>query len=140
VNRGQGGGAMGSNIALVFGKDDVPSISADEVKSMLAPIFDFSKQHSATKDYVQTLPEPIKKAIHEQRAINGMNREQVMLAMGRPRNKSRETKDGDEMEDWVYGEPPGKMTFVTFDEGKVVKVREDYADVGGFTAPRLPTQ
>ena len=57
--------------------------------------------------------------------------------MGRPRNKSRETKDGDEIEDWIYGEPPGKVTFVRFNEGKVVSIREDYADVGGFTAPPL---
>jgi hypothetical protein len=104
---------------------------------MLSPIFDFSK-HSATEDYVASLPEPIKKAIHEQRAVAGMNKEQVMLAMGHPRNKSRETKDGDEIEDWVYGEPPGKMIFVRFDEGKVVRVREAYADVGGYTAPPLP--
>jgi hypothetical protein len=67
-----------------------------------------------------------------------MNREQVLLAMGHPRNKSRETRDGDEMEDWVYGNPPGKMTFITFTEGKVVKVREDYANIGGSTAPPLP--
>jgi len=66
-----------------------------------------------------------------------MNREQVLLAMGHPRNKSRETQDGDEVEDWVYGNPPGKVTFVTFSEGKVVKVREDYANIGGSTAPAL---
>ena len=89
--------------------------------------------------YVDALPAPIKKAIQEQHAVEGMNREQVVLAMGRPKNKSRETRDGDEMEDWVYGEPPGKVTFVTFSEGKVVKIREDYADVGGYTAPPLPS-
>jgi hypothetical protein len=136
VNRGQMQQAHGSNIALVFPKD-VPSLTANDIKTILSPIFDFSK-HSATEDYVASLPEPIKKAIHEQRAVNGMNKEQVMLAMGHPRNKSRETKDGDEIEDWVYGEPPGKMTFVRFDEGKVVRVREEYADVGGYTAPPLP--
>jgi hypothetical protein len=30
------------------------------------------------------------------------------------------------------------MTFITFTEGKVVKVREDYANIGGSTAPPLP--
>jgi hypothetical protein len=108
-----------------------------ELKNMLAPLFDFSKK-SASQNYVETLPEPIKKAIHEQRAVEGMSREQVMLALGRPRNKSRENKDGDEIEDWIYGEPPGKVTFVTFNEGKVVKIREDYANIGGSTAPPLP--
>ncbi len=136
VNRQSGQGAAGTNIALVFPKG-VPSLTSAEVKAMLNPIFDFSK-HSATQDYVDSLPPPIKKAIKEQRPIEGMTREQVLLALGRPRNKSRETRDGDEIEDWVYGEPPGKMTFITFDEGKVVKIRHDYADVGGYTAPPLP--
>lgn len=135
VNNGQNHQSSGSDIALVFPKG-VPSLTVEQIKAMLSPVFDFSK-HSATKDYVEALPAPIKQAIHDQRAVKGMNREQVLLALGHPRNKSRETKDGDEMEDWVYGEPPGKMTFVTFDEGKVVNIREDYADVGGYTAPPL---
>lgn len=136
VDRGNVQASAGSKLAIVFPKG-VPSLTVNDVKEMLSPVFDFSK-HSATQDYVSTLPEPIKKAIKEQRAVKGMNREQVLLALGHPRNKSRETKDGDEMEDWVYGEPPGKMTFVTFDEGKVVNIREDYADVGGYTAAPLP--
>jgi hypothetical protein len=136
VNRSSGQGAAGTNIALVFPKG-VPSVTSSDIKAMLGPIFDFSK-HSATQDYVESLPEPVKKAIKEQRPIEGMSREQVLLALGRPRNKSRETRDGDEIEDWVYGEPPGKMTFITFVEGKVVKIRQDYADVGGYTAPPLP--
>jgi hypothetical protein len=139
VNRGQNEHAsIGSNIALVF-PDSVPSVTVNDLKQMLSPLFDFSK-HSATESYVETLPEPIKKAIKEQHAVEGMTREQVLLAMGKPRNKSRETKDGDEIEDWIYGEPPGKVTFVRFTEGKVVSIREDYADVGGFTAPPLETR
>lgn len=137
VNRNPSGApTAGSNIALLFPKG-VPSLTVNDIKTMLGPLFDFSK-HSATQNYVETLPEPIKKAIHEQRAIEGMSREQVLLAMGHPRNKSRESRDGDEMEDWVYGNPPGKVTFITFSEGKVVKVREDYANIGGSTAPPLP--
>ena len=49
----------------------VPSLKAAEVRQMLAPIFDFEK-HSASEQYVDKLPEPIKKAIKEQRAIEGM--------------------------------------------------------------------
>ena len=85
------------------------------------------------------LPEPIKKAIKEQRPLEGMDKDQVLLAMGKPRNKSRETnREGDELEDWIYGDPPGKITFVQFSEGKVVKINESYANVGGMTAPPLP--
>jgi hypothetical protein len=135
-NTNNSNAAAGSNIAVVF-KGGVPSIKSAEVKEILAPIFDFDK-HSATVDYVEQLPEPIQRAIKEQRAVEGMNREQLLLAMGKPRNKSREMKDGDEIEDWVYGDPPGKITFVTLEEGKVVKIREAYASVGGSTAPPLP--
>lgn len=129
--------ANGSHVALVF-PGSVPPLKAVQVRQMLSPIFDFEK-HSAAQQYMDTLPEPVRKAIKEQRAINGMNRDQVLLALGKPRNKSRETNaDGDEIEDWVYGEPPGRMTFVRFDEGKVVRVQQGYANVGGTTAPPLP--
>jgi hypothetical protein len=130
--------ANGSHIALVF-PGSIPPLKASDIRQMLAPIFDFEK-HSATEQYMDKLPEPVKKAIKEQRAIEGMDRDQVLLALGKPHNKSRETnKEGDELEDWMYGEPPGKVTFVTFNEGKVVKIQESYANVGGTTAPPLPS-
>lgn len=129
--------ANGSRLALVF-PGSVPSLKAAEIRQMLAPLMDFEK-HSAAEQYMDKLPEPIKKAIKEQRAVEGMDRDQVLLALGKPHSKSRETnKDGDELEDWVYGEPPGKMTFITFNEGKVVKISESYANVGGMTSPPLP--
>ena len=140
VNTGQNrqASANGSHLALVF-PGSVPSLKAAEIREILKPIFDFEK-HSAAEQYVDKLPEPIKKAIKEKRPIEGMDKDQVMLALGKPRNKSRESNGaGDELEDWIYGEPPGKMTFVRFSEGKVVKINESYANVGGMTAPPLPT-
>jgi hypothetical protein len=129
--------ANGSHIALVF-PQSVPSLKASDIRQILHPIFDFEK-HSAAEQYMDKLPEPIKKAIKEQKAIEGMDKDQVLLALGKPRNKSRETSaSGDELEDWIYGDPPGKMTFVRFSEGKVIKVSESYANVGGMTAPPLP--
>lgn len=129
--------ANGSHLAIVF-PETVPSLKSADIRQMLSPIFDFEK-HSAAQQYMDTLPEPMKKAIKEQRAIEGMNKDQVLLAMGKPRNKSRETNsEGDEIEDWIYGDPPGKVVFVRFDEGKVVKVSESYANVGGSTMPPLP--
>jgi hypothetical protein len=139
VSRNQNGQPMnGSHVELVF-PGSIPSLKSAEIRRMLSPIFDFEK-HSAADQYVDRLPEPVKKAIKEQRAIQGMDRDQVLLALGKPRNKSRETNpDGDEIENWVYGEPPGKMTFVKFTEGKVVEVKDSYANIGGTTAPPLPT-
>jgi hypothetical protein len=139
VSRGQNGQPMnGSRVELVF-PGALPSMKSAEIRQMLAPIFDFEK-HSASDQYVDRLPEPVKKAIKEQRAIAGMDRDQVLLALGKPRNKSRETTpDGDEVENWIYGDPPGKMMFIKFTEGKVVEVKDSYANIGGTTAPPLPT-
>ena len=64
-----------------------------------------------------------------------MDREQVILALGRPDNKVRETVDGVELEDWIYGKPPGRIVFVTFEGDKVVRVKESYAGLGGSVAP-----
>ena len=118
----------GTSIALLFHKPLEPIKSA-EIKKMLAPILDFEK-HSVTEIYVDTLPPEVKKAIKEKRVTEGMNHEQVVMAMGRPAHKSRETKDGMELEDWVYGAAPGKFTFVTFNGDKVIKVKEAYAGLG----------
>jgi hypothetical protein len=52
------------------------------------------------------------------------------MAMGRPVYKSREVKEGLETEDWVYGAAPGKITFVTLDGDKVIKVKISYAGLG----------
>jgi len=123
----------GTNIALLFHKP-IPPVKADEIKKMLAPVLDFDKE-TATENYVEKLPEPIQKAIKENKALEGMDRDMVLLAMGKPRHKERSvTKDGTETEDWIYGNPPGKITFVTFAGAKVIQIKEAYADVGGSTA------
>jgi hypothetical protein len=129
--------ANGSHIAIVF-PQSVPSLKAEDIRRMLIPILDFDK-HSATEQYVDRLPEPVKQAIKEQHAIAGMDKDQVLLAMGKPHHKSRESNQfGDEIEDWVYGEPPGRVVFVRFSEGKVIKVQDSYANIGGSTVPDLP--
>jgi hypothetical protein len=112
----------------------MPVVSTAEVKKMLGPIFEWEK-HSVTESYFDTLPPEIQTAIKEKRVLVGMDKEQVMLAVGRPRDKLRESKDGQDTEDWIYGLPPGKISFVTFANGKVVKLKDTYAGLGGNTAP-----
>jgi len=118
----------GTSIVILFHKPLEPIKSA-EIKKMLAPVLDFEK-HSATEIYSETLPPEVQTAIKEKRAREGMTHEQVIMALGRPVYKSRETKDGLELEDWVYGRAPGKITFVTFNGDKVIKVKEEYAGLG----------
>lgn len=118
----------GTSIAVLFHKPLEP-VKAAEIKKLLAPVLDFEK-HSVTEIYSETLPPETQKAIKEKRVLVGMNREQVIMAAGRPQHKSREIKDGLETEDWVFGIPPGKITFVTFNGDKVVKVKDSYAGLG----------
>jgi hypothetical protein len=125
----------GTTIALVFDKP-VPALQASELKKMLAPILDFEKR-SATEQALELLPPAIQTAVKEKRAIEGMDRDQVIMAIGKPRTKVRETKDGVDEEDWIYGQPPGKVTFVTFANGKVARVKETYAGLGGSTVPAM---
>ncbi|MCW5976653.1 MAG: hypothetical protein KIT09_01180 [Bryobacteraceae bacterium] len=125
----------GTQLALVF-PEGVPAVEAADIKKYLTPILDFEKR-SATEQYVKSLPAPIQAAIEEKRATEGMDRDMVLIALGKPNHKVRETKDGVEVEDWVYGKPPGKVTFVTFQGDKVVTIRERYAGLGGSVAPPL---
>jgi len=129
----------GTNIALLFNKP-VPPLKAADIKKMLAPVLNFEKQ-TVTENYVDRLPVPVQMAIKDNKAIVGMDRDQVLLALGKPRHKERSVAaDGTENEDWIYGEPPGKITFVTFAGAKVVRIKEAYADIGGSTAPPLRAQ
>ncbi|MGC8792052.1 MAG: hypothetical protein ACP5U2_01515 [Bryobacteraceae bacterium] len=125
----------GTSIALVFNRK-LPPLKVAEVKKLLAPLLDFEKR-SATEQYVETLPEPIRQAIKEKRAVEGMDRDQVLLALGRPVRKVRETVEGRELEDWIYGQAPGRIVFVTFEGNKVIRVKETYAGLAS-EAPSLP--
>jgi hypothetical protein len=122
----------GTNIAVRFNKG-IGDVTSADIKNMLKPVLDFDK-HTVTENYMDTLPPEIKQAVKEKRAIEGMDRDQVLLALGRPIRKSRETKDGEEVEDWIYGEPPGRIMFVTFAANKVVHIKETYAGLGGSIA------
>ena len=126
---------IGTSVVILFHKP-LESIDSATIKGLLKPVLDFDK-NTATKLYAETLSPEVKKAISEKRAEQGMNREQVLLALGRPERKVRETKDGDEQEDWIYGTPPGRILFVTFTGDKVLKVKETYAGLGAEAARPL---
>jgi hypothetical protein len=137
INRGQNSNApSGTSIALLF-NGPIPAVKADDIKKILTPVLDFDKD-TAAGSYIEKLPEPVQKAIKANKVIVGMDRDEVLLAIGKPRHKERNvTNDGTETEDWIYGDPPGKITFVTFVGSKVTVIKEAYADIGGSTAPPL---
>jgi hypothetical protein len=122
----------GTAIVIKF-KDSIGDITSAQLKKLLAPVLDFEK-HSASENYIDTLPPETQQAIKEKKAIEGMDQDAVILALGRPLRKTRETKDDVEQETWQYGEPPGRVTFVTFAGPKVIRVRDTYAQMGGSVA------
>ena len=115
---------VGATLYLDFDKQ-VPDLTPDELKQYLSGLLDFSKQHSAAVQWMDSQPPDIQKAIQDKRPTVGMDREMVVAALGRPDRKVREkTPDGDETEDWIYGKPPAKTIFVKFDGDKVTKVEQ----------------
>jgi hypothetical protein len=132
---GSGTASNGTYIQLLF-HGPVTAIKANEIKEVLSPILKFD-QRSAAEIYSQKLAPETQKAIGEKRARVGMTRDEVFLALGRPERKLRETKEGVDLEDWIFGRPPGKMVFVTFEGNKVVKVKETYAGLGAEAAAPL---
>lgn len=133
INNSDAVATTGTVIGLDFHKP-MESLSSDQVKKMLESVFEFDK-HSATKLYSETLTPEMQKAMIEKRALEGMTRDEVIMSLGHPDHKYRETKDGIESEDWIFGKPPGKITFVTFEGSKVARVKEQYAGLGIQTAP-----
>ena len=124
----------GTSIALTF-KAPVPPVTPAQIKKMLSTVLDFER-HSATQTFLESLPPEMQQAVKDKRVIVGMNRDEVLAAVGKPVRKVRDVTGDDETEDWIYGMAPGKITFVTFRDAKVIKVREDYAGLGS-EAPRL---
>lgn len=115
---------MGSTIMLEFNKA-VPDLTPEDLKQLLAPLLDFSKQRSASVQWFDTLPVEMKKAIQDRRALIGMDREMVVAAIGKPGHKVRERDgDGNDIEDWIYGTPPAKTTFVRFTGDRVSSIRQ----------------
>jgi len=119
-----GNEGQGSTVYLDFGRK-LPDLTPGDVKLQLASVLDFSPQRSAAAQYAESLPKEFQQAIKNRIAAVGMDHEMVLAAMGRPDRKVRERDaDGNETEDWIYGNPPGRTVFVTFIGEKVVRVRQ----------------
>ena len=96
---------LGGLLILDYGRP-LPDMSPDDLKRDLSVMLDFSKQHSSTVNWVDSLPPQFQQAIKDQHAIVGMNQEMVIAAMGRPDHKIRERDaDGYDTEDWMTVRP-----------------------------------
>jgi hypothetical protein len=115
---------MGSTIFLDFSKP-LPDITPDELKKILSPFLNFAKERSAAVQWFDTLPPEMKKAIQDRKPALGMDREELVAAIGKPDHKVRERdSDGNDIEDWIYGQPPSKTVFVRFQGDRVTSIKQ----------------
>ena len=113
---------QGSYVSIQFDKQ-IPNLTPEEVKDLLSNVLDFSKK-SATKSFIESIPDEFQEAVKNKQAVVGMDKDLVLATLGRPLRKVREHKGEEETEDWIYGERPHKIIFVTFLRGKVISVKE----------------
>ncbi|HET7107263.1 MAG TPA: hypothetical protein VFI38_10665 [Candidatus Acidoferrum sp.] len=114
----------GGTLYVQFPKN-IPDLSPDDLKNILSPFLDFTKERSAAVHWIDTLPPETKKAITDRRAILGMDKEEVVAAIGKPDRKVRERDaEGYDTEDWIYGHPPDKTVFVHFRGDKVSSIKQ----------------
>ncbi len=112
VVQDSGAPPTGSRITLEFASH-VPDLTGEQMEELLKPMIDFGVK-SPAEAYAETLPDFLRKAIEQHRVLVGMNKDMVVYAKGQPGRKSREEKDGQPFEIWVYGETPQPVEFVRF--------------------------
>jgi len=116
----------GTRITLVF-PHDVPDMTGMQVEALVKPIVDFSLK-TPIQAYADTLPTWLRKSILDHHVLVGMNEDMVIAALGRPREKIRETEDQVPFEEWIYGNLPDPVQFVRFNGNRVIRV--EIAKVG----------
>lgn len=113
--------AKGSSVTLEFDKY-VPELNGDQVRAMLAPVFDF-KALTPAEAYQKTLPPKLQEAIKDHKILVGMDKEMVTYAKGRPQQRIRDKDDkGEDYEEWIYGSPPEEVDFVRFRGNEVARL------------------
>jgi hypothetical protein len=116
--------AKGSKITLLFPQKLPKEMTTDEIKDLLNPVLDFSKQ-SIAKTGIEALPPEFQEAVKAKEARVGMDANTVLLALGQPNKRHREKNaEGTELEDWIYNGRGRRNTLVTFEKDVVVKVTQ----------------
>jgi len=115
--------AKGAKIILRFEKKVPEDLTAEQLKKALDPILDFNK-HSFMKTGIEALPPEFQEAVKAKEAKIGMDRSTVIMALGRPDNKFRETKNGVLSEQWLYSLRGLRTLFVTFEDDVVVEIKQ----------------
>jgi hypothetical protein len=112
----------GSCVFLAL-KADVTSVTADQIKNRLSPILDFKSMNVAEAQQ-KSMPPVLAAAIKNHHALVGMDKDMVTYAMGRPPRRVRESAEGQDYEEWIYGAPPQDVEFIRFVGDKVIRIEE----------------
>ncbi len=115
--------AKGSKIVLRFSGKVPADLTPDQLKQLLSPALDFNKRNFL-KTGLEALPPEFQEAVKAKEAMIGMDRNTVIMALGRPDNKFREKVDGVDKEDWLYHQRGLRALFVTFEQDVVVRIRQ----------------
>ena len=114
--------AKGARVVLRF-EDKVPvDMTPDDLRAYLAPVLDFEKRNFMDTG-IESLPEEFQEAVRAQEAKIGMDKSTVLLAMGRPDRRVRETVDGRPREDWIYFKTGLGADFITFEDDIVIAIK-----------------
>ena len=114
--------AKGSKIVLSFNGTAPVDLNSEGLRLLLSPILDFNKRNFMDTG-IDSLPEEFRKAVLEKEARIGMDRATVLMALGRPTKKVRETLEGIDVEDWIYIKRGLRADFITFEGDLVVRIR-----------------
>lgn len=117
---------MGARLTLEF-KGGVPSLTASQVKALLAPLISFDVK-TPIQAFTDTLPPKLKEAILNHNVWVGMSTDMVLFAKGQPLRKVREVEGQMPFEEWIYGQAPQPVEFVRINGNRVIRV--EIAKVG----------
>jgi hypothetical protein len=115
--------AKGSKIVLKFAQKVPVDLTPEQLKGLLNPILDFNKRNFMTTG-IDALPPEFQEAVRAKEARIGMDRGTVIMALGRPDNRFRETKNGIYTEQWLYYQRGLRALFVTFEDNVVVEIKQ----------------
>lgn len=119
----------GSMITLELPRS-MNELTVEQTKDLLLPVLDFTPV-TPLQAISKPIPPEFKEAIENKKAVSGMDRDMVLAALGPPDRKVREDDNGTEREDWIYGTPPMKVIFVTFEGDEVVQVKDYSGGIQG---------
>jgi hypothetical protein len=124
VSRDDQSKAKGSKIVLRFAGKVPEDLTPQQLHEYLNPVLDFSPQ-AAVKTAIAALPPEYQEAVRAKEARIGMDKNTVIMALGRPDDKSRDNDNqGKPQETWIYRGRGTRTTFVWFQEDIVVKIAQ----------------